>query len=100
MCPEIALCLDFDTSADLFSFGMVLCELITGREPSESFLNRRPQDLFALNEQEVSDAILDGCPEALEALAMECCQVDAKKRPTAQSEKGLAWHHPPCHTQA
>ena len=78
MSPEIAFALDFDLSADIFSFGILLCELMTDIEPSI----RKPQDSFALNEEEVRSRILPGCPEALEALALQCCESDPLKRPT------------------
>jgi LIM domain kinase 1 len=84
MSPEIALALDFDQSADIFSFGIVICELITRREPSSTFLHRRPNNMFALDEDELRKEIQDGCPEGLEALALLCCSVDASKRPDAQ----------------
>jgi serine/threonine protein kinase len=53
MSPEVALALDFSFPADIFSFGIVLCELITNKEPSSTFLHRRPQDSFALDESEL-----------------------------------------------
>ena len=84
MAPEIALALDFDKSADILSFGIVLCEMITCREPSEKFLRRRAQDMFAVQEKELRAAIQKGCPEALEALALLCCDVEPANRPTAQ----------------
>ena len=84
MAPEIALALDFNKSADIFSFGIVLCEMITCREPSEKFLRRRAQDMFAVQEKELRAAIQKGCPEALEALALQCCDVEPANRPTAQ----------------
>ena len=45
MCPEVALALDFDKSADIFSFGIILCELMTLKEPSSKFLSRRDKRL-------------------------------------------------------
>ena len=77
MSPEIAFALDFDLSTDIFSFGILLCEIMTDVEPSI----RKPQDSFALNEEEVRTLILPGCPEALEALAFQCCEADPSKRP-------------------
>ena len=84
MSPEIALALDFSLSSDIFSFGIVLCEMMTCREPSEKFLHRRAQDMFALQENELRESIQKGCPEALIALALQCCDVEPNNRPTAQ----------------
>jgi serine/threonine protein kinase len=85
MSPEISLALDFDRSSDIFSFGITLCETITFREPSAEFLNRKAQSIFALDEKELADVILEGSPEELEALACQCCDVDTSKRPTIQT---------------
>ena len=84
MSPEIALAMDFNKSSDIFSFGIVLCEMMCVREPSDKFLHRRAQDMFAVNEKELRAAIQKGCPEALEALALQCCDVEPDNRPTAQ----------------
>jgi LIM domain kinase 1 len=83
MSPEVACALDFDMSADIFSYGIVLCEIITGKEPSNQFMCRKPQDLFALNEKEVKNVVLGDCPPQLEALAFACCDIEPRKRPTA-----------------
>ena len=85
MSPEISLALDFDKSADIFSFGITLCEAITSREPSGHFLHRRAQNMFALDEMELANAVMPGCPEELEALACLCCDVETYKRPTIQT---------------
>jgi hypothetical protein len=77
--------LDFDKAADIFSFGITLCEAITSREPSGQFLHRRAQNMFALDEIELANAVMPGCPEELEALACLCCDVETFKRPTIQT---------------
>jgi hypothetical protein len=62
-----------------------LCELITKREPSAQFLKRTAQNnCFALPEEELRDAVLEDCPESLEALAIECCNLEPDQRPTSQ----------------
>ncbi len=83
MAPEIALGEDFGTAADIFSYGIVLCEIISGKEPSASFLKRSPRDLFALNEDELRSSIMNECPESLEALTIQCCDREAEFRITA-----------------
>lgn len=84
MAPEISLALDFNMTADIFSFGIILCELITGLEPSGDFLCRRPQELFALNEEELNASVHPDCPHVLHALALQCCDLEPSKRPSAQ----------------
>lgn len=78
MSPEIAFALDFDLSTDIFSFGILLCEIMTDIEPSI----RKPQESFALNEEDIRSRVLPDCPEAFEALALQCCESDPSKRPS------------------
>ena len=85
MSPEVALAHDFDKSADIFSFGIILCEIMTLKEPSSSFLCRKAQNMFALDETELADSVMPGCPEEFEALACQCCDVEPSKRPTVQT---------------
>ena len=84
MSPEIAIGSDFDVSADIFSFGILLCELITNIEPSEHFLHREAKNLFALNEEELRASIPTDCPVSMEALVLQCCALEPGERPSAQ----------------
>jgi serine/threonine protein kinase len=84
MAPEIALGEDFNIAADMFSYGIVLCEMICGKEPSGSFLKRSPRDLFALNEAELRQSVMPGCPESLEALTLQCCSREPDSRTSAE----------------
>ena len=83
MSPEIALGMDFGLSSDIFSFGIVLCEIITGKEPNDEFLKRTPRTQFSLNEDELRDCVLEGCPDELQVMALQCCDSDADYRPSA-----------------
>mmetsp|Transcript_25952 Transcript_25952/g.24802 ORF Transcript_25952/g.24802 Transcript_25952/m.24802 type:complete len:803 (-) Transcript_25952:141-2549(-) len=85
MSPEISLATDFTISADIFSFGIVLCELITGKKPCESFMNRCARDMFCVDGREVRENIEEGCPERLEVLASQCCEGEPASRPTIHS---------------
>lgn len=83
MAPEVILAMDYDVSSDIFSFGIVLCEIITGKKPSDDFLSRHPRNCFELNEEELRNSILPDCPKGLEALTFRCCSASPEKRPTA-----------------
>ncbi len=73
----------YDLSADVFSFGVILCEVITGRAPDSDHLAREAATGFALDETELLYAILPDCPEGLEALCYQCCETSPQKRPSA-----------------
>lgn len=81
MAPEISLAYDCDLPSDIFSFGIMLCEIITGKEPSEHFLHRKAQTKFEIKEEEIRNNLLDDCPEGLEALAYLCLDAEPKRRP-------------------
>lgn len=66
MSPEIALATDYDTASDIFSFGIVICEIITGIPPSKTFMCRQPRNTFSLDEEEVGRNVPLDCPEGLE----------------------------------
>ena len=84
MSPEMHMLYPFGTPADIFSFGILLCELITGKEPSANFLHREAKTFFELDIDELKTAIPSDCPESLEALAIQCCSALPTDRPTAQ----------------
>lgn len=83
MAPEIAMGMDFNVSADIFSFGMILCEVVSGKEPSADFLVRSPRNMFALDENELRQHVQPDCPEDLQVMALQCCDVDPAYRPSA-----------------
>ena len=98
MSPEIALSCQFDKSVDIYSFGMILCELLTLKEPfsycdsdtptsSRQPLSnsRRMMSVFKLNFNLLSVLKSTGCPERLEMLACHCCNSDPLRRPSVHT---------------
>jgi serine/threonine protein kinase len=81
MAPEISLAYDCDLPADIFSFGIMLCEIMTGKEPGHEFLFRKAQTKFEVREDEIRNHLLPDCPEGLEALAYQCCDSEPRRRP-------------------
>jgi len=77
MAPEICLGMDYDFKVDVFSYGVVLIEIITGAVPDE----RRPQDRFALNEAAFRAKVPADCPPALAQIAVDCTKLDPRTRP-------------------
>mmetsp|Transcript_15325 Transcript_15325/g.59901 ORF Transcript_15325/g.59901 Transcript_15325/m.59901 type:complete len:318 (-) Transcript_15325:123-1076(-) len=80
MAPEVILQEEYDNKADVFSYGLVLAELITGLKVSTAF-ERGPQDLFALQTEQVTDNLLAGCPPAFAQLCLDCCAFEPADRP-------------------
>ena len=40
MAPEILLCMDYSEQVDVFSYGMVLCELLSRKQPNATYFKR------------------------------------------------------------
>lgn len=83
MAPEIAMGETFDTQADMFSFGVLLAEVITEQEPDDRFLKRTAKEFFTMDVNEIRQSVLDGCPRSLTELCVQCCAQDPEFRPSA-----------------
>lgn len=70
----------YDNRADVFSYGLVLAELLTGLKVSTG-LERLPQELFALQPEQVTASLLPGCPAAFTQLCLDCCAFEPHDRP-------------------
>lgn len=81
MAPEVILGMEYDALADVFSYGIVLFELIT-REKVSLALQRSPMDAFDLDEAKTRKLIQGtGCPSQFSDLAFLCCKYDPRNRP-------------------
>eukprot|EP01147_Barroeca_monosierra_P011128 gene11128-3188_t len=101
MAPELLLGIDYNESVDVFSFGILLCELIGRIEADPDIMPRT--NSFGINEVVISATGLNfilncvaeislwtafcskwgnGCPETLLKTAFRCAHIKAKKRPT------------------
>lgn len=82
MAPEVILGLDYDGKADVFSYGMVLFEMIT-RKKVEKVIKRSPEDYFGVDSKRIkaSGIIPDDCPPKILDLAFWCCEYDPSCRP-------------------
>jgi len=81
MAPEVILGMDYDTRADVFSFGIVLLELMTRSKVSLT-LQRTPMDAFGLNEEQARKIIPPECPPVFSEFAFQTTAYEPERRPT------------------
>eukprot|EP01133_Synstelium_polycarpum_P019157 gene19157-22948_t len=78
MAPEMITGQDYDERCDVFSFGVLLFELITRNKPTP---NMRNQD-FTLNTDVLMAQIPNDCPPPFLRLMLDCCEANATERPS------------------
>ncbi|KIK56187.1 hypothetical protein GYMLUDRAFT_47402 [Collybiopsis luxurians FD-317 M1] len=83
MSPEILLGEEFDLPTDIFSFGIILCE-IAARKLADDHHFKRAAPTFSLDLDEVRSLASPGCPPDLITLCIECCSPDPAARPTTR----------------
>uniref|UniRef100_A0A8B9FKN9 Protein kinase domain-containing protein n=1 Tax=Amazona collaria TaxID=241587 RepID=A0A8B9FKN9_9PSIT len=79
MAPEMLRGEPYDRKVDVFSFGIVLCEIL-GRIPADPEVLPRTQD-YGLDVAAFQGMISE-CPKQVMDLAARCCWVEAFKRPS------------------
>jgi len=78
MAPEITFSDSYDYKIDVFSFGMVLTELIFQQPPAKRSFQQR----LAFDDANFKAQVPQNCPQLLTDLVLECCRYDPTKRPT------------------
>ncbi|OJA09145.1 hypothetical protein AZE42_02317 [Rhizopogon vesiculosus] len=81
MSPEILLGEEFDLPTDIFSLGIIFCE-IAARRLSDDRHFKRDGPTFGIDPEEVHRLATPDCPPAFLALALDCLAEDPKARPT------------------
>lgn len=88
MAPEMLRGNKYDEKVDVFSFGIIMCEIIGRVQADPDFMPRT--DDFGLNQQQFIEVFChqdDPCPEIFYKIGFLCCDLNPDRRP---SFKGLA----------
>ncbi|XP_042353010.1 dual specificity testis-specific protein kinase 2-like [Plectropomus leopardus] len=79
MAPEVLRDEPYDEKADVFSYGIILCEIIARVQADPDFLPRTEN--FGLDYHTFQHMVGD-CPPDFLQLAFNCCNMDPKLRPS------------------
>ncbi|KAI5993973.1 kinase-like domain-containing protein [Pisolithus albus] len=84
MSPEILLGNEFDLPTDIFSMGIIFCE-IAARKVADDEHFARTGPTFGIDPEEVRRLANPGCPPAFLALCLDCTAKDPAVRPTTRT---------------
>jgi LIM domain kinase 1 len=79
MAPEMMKGNKYDEKVDVFSFGIVLCEIIGRVQADPDFLPRTSD--FGLNQNIFREKFCNQCPVPFYKIAFLCCDLNPDKRP-------------------
>ncbi|XP_070571716.1 LIM domain kinase 1-like isoform X2 [Ptychodera flava] len=83
MAPEMMKGKRYDEKVDVFSFGIVLCEIIGRVNADPDYLPRNPD--FGLNVEVFRRKFCQDCPEAFSKMVELCCDLDSDSRPSFET---------------
>ena len=83
MSPEILLGNEFDLPTDIYSLGVIFCE-IASRKLADDNTFKRTAPSFAIDEDEIRRRSNPGCPPALVQLCIDCLANEPSQRPTTR----------------
>ena len=94
MAPEMMKGNKYDEKVDIFSFGIVVCEIIGRVQADPDYLPRSSD--FGLNKHVFKEKFCANCPETFYTIAFLCCDLNPDKRPPFEIMEvwleGLAMH--------
>lgn len=94
MAPEMMKGNKYDEKVDIFSFGIVVCEIIGRVQADPDYLPRSSD--FGLNTKVFREKFCGNCPEPFFTIAFLCCDLNPDKRPPFEVMEvwleGLAMH--------
>ncbi len=83
MSPEILLGNEFDLPTDIFSLGIIFCEIASRRLANDTHFKRYPPN-FDFDPGDIRQSANPGCPQGFLNLCIDCVSFDPKKRPTTR----------------
>jgi LIM domain kinase 1 len=83
MSPEILLGDEFDLPTDVFSLGIIFCEIAARKLADDTHFKRHPPD-FGIDVDEVRKRASPDCPPDFVNLCLDCLSTDPMKRPTTR----------------
>lgn len=87
MAPEIVIAESYDNKVDVFSFGIILTELISCLPPQ----NRTISNMFAFDQKTFLNSVPFGCPDEMKQLVLDCTQFEPAKRPAFKGDPFFNW---------
>lgn len=84
MSPEILIGEEFDLPTDIFSLGIIFCEIIS-RKLADDYTFKRTAPFFSLDEHQLRALAPASTPPDLINLAIECCNTNPTLRPSTVS---------------
>jgi serine/threonine protein kinase len=87
MAPELLFDEEYTKAVDVYSFGMVLLEIMKRCKIGDGFATRKPQNKFILDLDEVEAAIPGDAPKSMVVLARQCLGYDVISRPVTSDIK-------------
>jgi len=85
MAPEVIRGENYDEKVDVYSYAMIVFEVITREVPFEDFTPKEAAMAAMRGRRPDLEAVPPDCPKALEALMTDCWVEDSKSRPSFEA---------------
>ncbi|KAK0200978.1 TKL/LISK/LISK-DD1 protein kinase [Desarmillaria ectypa] len=83
MSPEVLLGDEFDLPTDIFSLGIIFCEIVSRQLADDRHFKRSPPT-FSIDAEEIRELASPGCPPDMIALCLDCLAADPAARPVTR----------------
>ena len=83
MSPEILLGNEFGLPTDIFSLGIIFCEIAARKLADDNHFKRHPPE-FGIDTDELRKLVSPGCPPDFLSLCLDCLAVKPSARPTTR----------------